>query len=321
MQTRTPGLKTTLARRGSRRACRGALSDGPKAMIEPALKELYEDPETPLSSGVERAEMQAAMLAAAAASSRRPLVAVDVGCGDGTATAVAMARCKLTPGAEVSVIGLDWSCAALALARRRGISVARAAIDGPGLPLASGSVDVVIMSELIEHLVDTDAALDEAATGPRAWRETAVVDAQSGGLVQPGAPRPRYPARVHRGEPARHLRPPGSPGGRPPAHLHPSRSRTAPRVGWIRRDRHHGGALSRRTPPVAPASTGLFAARPGCPRSFSPRPGGRYDRRRPHLGRHRHRGDVGACSPARARSSRRSPCNGCPRSTPGAFGR
>ncbi len=132
-------------------------------MIEPALKELYEDPETPLSSGVERAEMQAAMLAAAAASSRRPLVAVDVGCGDGTATSVAMARCKLTPGAEVSVIGLDWSCAALALARRRGISVARAAVSGPGLPLASGSVDVVIMSELIEHLVDTDAALDEAA--------------------------------------------------------------------------------------------------------------------------------------------------------------
>jgi SAM-dependent methyltransferase len=74
-----------------------------------------------------------------------------------------MARCKLTPGAEVNVIGLDWSCAALDLARRRGIRVARATIDGAGLPLASGSVDVIIMSELIEHLVDTDAALDEAA--------------------------------------------------------------------------------------------------------------------------------------------------------------
>jgi SAM-dependent methyltransferase len=90
-------------------------------------------------------------------------VAVDVGCGDGSATAVAMARCKLTPGADVSIIGLDWSCAALDLARRRGVSVARASIAGAGLPLASGSVDVVIMSELIEHVVDTDAALEEAA--------------------------------------------------------------------------------------------------------------------------------------------------------------
>ncbi|MGD0943256.1 MAG: class I SAM-dependent methyltransferase [Acidimicrobiales bacterium] len=132
-------------------------------MSEPALKRLYEDPRTPLSSGPERARMQAAMLAEAAALSPRPIVAIDVGCGDGTATAVAIARCELTPGAEVRVIGLDWSCAALDLASRRGVRVARAAIDSAGLPLASGSVDVVIMGELIEHLVDTDAALEEAA--------------------------------------------------------------------------------------------------------------------------------------------------------------
>jgi SAM-dependent methyltransferase len=97
-----------------------------------------------------------------ASSSPRPLVAVDIGCGDGTATAVAAARCEQTPGANVTIIGLDWSCAALDRARRRGIPVVRAEMDGVGLPLASGSVDVVIMSELIEHLVDTDAALEEA---------------------------------------------------------------------------------------------------------------------------------------------------------------
>jgi SAM-dependent methyltransferase len=132
-------------------------------MAEASLRHLYEDPRTPLSSGVERAERQATVLVRAAASASRRLVAVDVGCGDGSATAVAMARCKLTPGADVSIIGLDWSCAALDLARRRGVSVARASIAGAGLPLASGSVDVVIMSELIEHVVDTDAALEEAA--------------------------------------------------------------------------------------------------------------------------------------------------------------
>ncbi len=132
-------------------------------MIAPGLKRLYEDPRTPFNSGPERAELQADMLVEAAACSLKPLVVVDVGCGDGTATAVAMTRCRFAPGAEVSVVGLDWSSTALKMARGRGVRVVRAAIDGPGLPLASGSVDVVIMSELIEHLVDTDAALDEVS--------------------------------------------------------------------------------------------------------------------------------------------------------------
>ena len=131
-------------------------------MTERSLQRLYEDPGTPLSSGLERAQLQATMLAEIASSSPRPLVAVDIGCGDGMATAVAVARCEQTPGANVTIIGLDWSRTALDRARRRGVPVARAAIDGLGLPLASGSVDVVIMSELIEHLVDTDAALAEA---------------------------------------------------------------------------------------------------------------------------------------------------------------
>jgi SAM-dependent methyltransferase len=131
-------------------------------MTERSLQRLYEDPATPLSSGSERAQMQAAILAEIASSSPRALVAVDVGCGDGLATAVAAARCENTPGARLSIIGLDWSCTALDRARRRGVPVVRGAIDGSGLPLASGSVDVVIMSELIEHLVDTDAALAEA---------------------------------------------------------------------------------------------------------------------------------------------------------------
>ena len=131
-------------------------------MTEPSLRQLYENPKTPLSSGLRRAQMQARMLAEIAASSSHALVAIDLGCGDGMATAVAASRCDQTAGAKVTIIGLDWSRTALDRARRRGVPVARAAIDGSGLPLASGSVDVVIMSELIEHLVDTDAALAEA---------------------------------------------------------------------------------------------------------------------------------------------------------------
>ncbi|HLN06618.1 MAG TPA: methyltransferase domain-containing protein [Acidimicrobiales bacterium] len=141
-------------RRGTARTAR--------VMSERSLQRLYEDPATPLSSGLERAQLQAAMLADIASAARRRLVAVDVGCGDGMATALAAACCAATPGADVSLIGLDWSSAAVDRARRRGVPVARAAVDGSGLPLASGSVDVVVMSELIEHLVDTDAALAEA---------------------------------------------------------------------------------------------------------------------------------------------------------------
>ena len=38
----------------------------------------------------------------------------------------------------------------------------RAGVAAPGLPVADGAADVVIMSELIEHLVDPDGAVAEA---------------------------------------------------------------------------------------------------------------------------------------------------------------
>lgn len=125
------------------------------------LRPLYEDPSTPLSSGLERAERQAAMLATIASKAGRPLRGVDVGCGDGMATSVALARCRGI-GGGVRLAGLDWSAEALRRAQRGGVPVARASADSPGLPLADRSVDLVVMSELIEHLVDPDSALDEA---------------------------------------------------------------------------------------------------------------------------------------------------------------
>jgi SAM-dependent methyltransferase len=120
------------------------------------LRDFYENPAVPLSSGPDRARRQARMLAGILRGLPRPALIVDVGCGDGLATSVAA---SLSPGHRF--VGVDWSADALRQASARGLILLRASVDGTRLPLASGSADVVIMSELIEHLVDTDSALDE----------------------------------------------------------------------------------------------------------------------------------------------------------------
>jgi SAM-dependent methyltransferase len=83
-----------------------------------------------------------------------PAVIIDVGCGDGSALAVAADH---NPGHRFA--GIDWSCDALRQARALGLEVLR---GGMALPVADGAADVVIMSELIEHLVDPDGAVAEA---------------------------------------------------------------------------------------------------------------------------------------------------------------
>jgi len=120
------------------------------------LREFYENPEVPASSGPDRAQRMAGLLSAALRGVPAPARVLDVGCGDGTAASLAARR---NPGHRM--IGLDWSAGALRRARQLGLTVVRAGIDAPGLPVASACADVVIMSELIEHLVDTDSALDE----------------------------------------------------------------------------------------------------------------------------------------------------------------
>jgi SAM-dependent methyltransferase len=121
------------------------------------LRQFYENPEVPLSSGPGRARRQARMLASTLRGVVAPAWIVDIGCGDGEAASVALAA---NPGHRL--VGIDWSAAALRQAKARGLTVIRAAVDGVSLPLLTGTADVVIMSELIEHLVDTDSALDEA---------------------------------------------------------------------------------------------------------------------------------------------------------------
>ncbi|MGD0699580.1 MAG: class I SAM-dependent methyltransferase [Trebonia sp.] len=120
------------------------------------LRAFYEDPGTTVSSGPARARRQAAMLATVLAGRTGAQRIVDVGCGDGSATSLVSDL-----DTRNTVIGVDWSATALARARARGLLVVQGGVDTSGLPLPDGCADVVIMSELIEHLVDTDTAVDE----------------------------------------------------------------------------------------------------------------------------------------------------------------
>ncbi|WP_104780744.1 MULTISPECIES: class I SAM-dependent methyltransferase [Streptomyces] len=122
------------------------------------LRDFYENPAVPVASGTPRSLRQARMLARALnrPATASPQTILDIGCGDGTAAATAA---PLLPGHRV--IGVDWSQDALRRARTRIPYAVRGELTGGGLPFASGSADAVLFSEVVEHLVDPDAALDE----------------------------------------------------------------------------------------------------------------------------------------------------------------
>jgi len=130
----------------------------PGASSAPAnpLQEFYETPGVPLRSGPDRAQRQARMLAGMLRDFTGPAVVIDLGCGDGSALAVAAQH---NPAHRFT--GIDWSGDALRSARALGLTVVRAGVAA-SLPVADGVADVVIMSELIEHLVDPDGAVAEA---------------------------------------------------------------------------------------------------------------------------------------------------------------
>jgi SAM-dependent methyltransferase len=123
------------------------------------LQAFYENPGTPFSSGPDRARRQARMLAGILRGVAAPAVILDVGCGDGAALAVAAQYISGQNPAH-RFAGLDWSADALRQARGRGLGVVRGSVS-PRLPVADDAADVVIMSELIEHLVDPDGAVAE----------------------------------------------------------------------------------------------------------------------------------------------------------------
>ncbi|WP_037885287.1 class I SAM-dependent methyltransferase, partial [Streptomyces viridochromogenes] len=123
------------------------------------LRDFYEDPAVPVASGADRSRRQARMLARALGPvrpGRPPATVLDVGCGDGSAAAVAA---RVLAGHRI--VGVDWSQDALRRAAHRLPGVVRGELSDGGLPFGAGSADAVLFSEVVEHLVDPDGALDE----------------------------------------------------------------------------------------------------------------------------------------------------------------
>ncbi|MBB1243863.1 class I SAM-dependent methyltransferase [Streptomyces durbertensis] len=130
-------------------------STGSTGSTGDSLQRLYEDPATPVASGPDRSRRQARILAAALADRTEPGVVLDIGCGDGSAAATAAPMLR-----PHRLVGVDWSQDALRRASRH-LTAVRGGLTDPGLPFATGSADAALFSEVIEHLVDPDAALDE----------------------------------------------------------------------------------------------------------------------------------------------------------------
>jgi len=85
-----------------------------------------------------------------------PAIVVDLGCGRGVSTLA------LTDGLITGpVIGVDWGHGRLVEAARAGMSPVRGTLDPAALPFRDSSCDLVLLTEVIEHLVETDLVLDE----------------------------------------------------------------------------------------------------------------------------------------------------------------
>jgi len=124
------------------------------------LRDFYELPGVPTDAGPFRVQRMLHLLAGVLRGARQSMRIVDVGCGDGEATRrIADLAASMSAGHEVA--GSDWAWGPLRRARERDLTVFRGSLESPGLPLATGSVDVVVLNEVIEHLVDTDAAVAE----------------------------------------------------------------------------------------------------------------------------------------------------------------
>src|SRR4051794_40285397 len=87
---------------------------------------------------------------------------LDVGCYDGQFTAQVLDA--------LGIFGVDVSTSALLAARARGVRPARAQLEA-GLPFLGDAFATVLAAEIVEHVFDTQAVLDELArvVRPGGW--------------------------------------------------------------------------------------------------------------------------------------------------------
>lgn len=82
---------------------------------------------------------------------------VDLGCGTGVSVRALLDGLVDQP----TVLGIDWGHGRLREARERGLVPICATLDPAALPLRDAGCDLVVFSEVVEHLVETDVAMAE----------------------------------------------------------------------------------------------------------------------------------------------------------------
>ncbi|HVE68494.1 MAG TPA: class I SAM-dependent methyltransferase [Solirubrobacteraceae bacterium] len=102
-----------------------------------------------------------------AAAQGRPRTVLDAGCGDGHVTEwLHRGLHRGLPGARIS--GVDVSADALARARGRVPAAELGVADVHDLPYGEGEFDLVVCTQVLEHVADPRAALDELRRVSRA---------------------------------------------------------------------------------------------------------------------------------------------------------
>jgi SAM-dependent methyltransferase len=86
----------------------------------------------------------------------RDTLVLDLGCGVGSVTEQLIGR-RL----GIRAIGIDVSYRALTKSAGGGLRVVQAQLDGELLPIASATIDVVVLTQVIEHVADTDGLTEE----------------------------------------------------------------------------------------------------------------------------------------------------------------
>jgi len=92
----------------------------------------------------------------------RPVRMLDIGCGDGESISQAMAIVEgsgIRVKNQLAVFGWDISQRGIEKARQRGIQASVHDITNHSFSEQDGLFDVVVFSEVLEHIVDTGAAM------------------------------------------------------------------------------------------------------------------------------------------------------------------